>query len=88
VNGNAMPGSYTTVVKNEYDALGQMNKKKLAPAYNSNAGLQAQTYDYNIRGWLLGMNRDYLIAQGQSGTTRFGFELGYDKPPRSSEYVE
>lgn len=26
------------------------------------------------------MNRDYMIAQGQSGTTKFGFELGYDKP--------
>jgi RHS repeat-associated protein len=78
VNGNAMPGSYTTVVKNEYDALGQMNKKKLAPAYNSNAGLQAQTYDYNIRGWMLGMNRNEMAANG-TATNYFGFELGYDK---------
>jgi hypothetical protein len=78
VNGNAMPGSYTTVAKNEYDALGQLRKKKLAPAYNSNAGLQVQSYDYNIRGWMLGVNRNEMAANGTIANY-FGFELGYDK---------
>ena len=63
-----------------YDALGQLNTKKLSPAFKNNAGLQTLKYDYNIRGWLLGMNRDYLLTEGQTmDETHFGFELGYDK---------
>jgi RHS repeat-associated protein len=67
----------TVIVENEYDALGQLKKKKLAPAYNNNAGLETENFDYNIRGWLLGMNRDY--AKDASNTNYFGFDLGYDK---------
>ncbi|MDX1955746.1 MAG: DUF6443 domain-containing protein [Chitinophagaceae bacterium] len=78
VNSNAM-SAYMTLAEIKYDKLGQVRTKKLAPAFNSNAGLETETFDYNIRGWLLGMNRDYLASQGQSGTNRFGFELGYDK---------
>jgi RHS repeat-associated protein len=78
VNGNAM-SNYKTILENEYDRLGLLKKKKIAPAYNGNAGLETETFDYNIRGWLLGMNRAYLTSQGQSGDTKFGFELGYDK---------
>ena len=83
VNSNAMPASYTTISKNEYDALGQLKTKKLAPSYNSNVGLQALSYDYNIRGWMLGMNRGNLTANDAS-TTFFGFELGYDKTTNTS----
>jgi hypothetical protein len=35
-------------------------------------------YDYNIRGWVLGANRDYI--NGTDNAHWFGFELGYDKP--------
>lgn len=73
-----------TITENSYDALGQLKTKKLAPAFNSNAGIETLTHDYNIRGWLLGVNRNYLTANGQSGTNRFGFELGYDKLTNSS----
>lgn len=76
VNSGAM-SSYKTVAENEYDKLGQLVKKKLAPAYNSNAGLETQNYEYNIRGWMLGMNRDY--ARDASNNNYFGFDLGYDK---------
>jgi RHS repeat-associated protein len=64
-----------------YDALGQLKTKKLAPAFNSNAGLETLTHDYNIRGWMLGTNRDYLRDKNTSGYQQryFGFELGYDK---------
>ncbi|MBL7756724.1 MAG: hypothetical protein JNL59_05000, partial [Chitinophagaceae bacterium] len=77
VNSGAMPGSWTTLAENEYDALGQLKKKKLDPAYNSNAGLDSLTYDYNIRGWMLGMNR--LYAKDVHQNNYFGFDLGYDK---------
>ena len=79
VNSNAM-SAYNTISTLEYDALGQIKKKSLAPAYNSGSGLQSLVYDYNIRGWLLGMNRDYLTTEGQTNDGKlFGFELGYDK---------
>ncbi len=67
------------IVRNQYDKLGQLMTKKLAPSFNGGNGIETLTYDYNIRGWMLGMNRAYLSATGQSGTTKFGFELGYDK---------
>ncbi|MBL0335913.1 MAG: hypothetical protein IPP73_11615 [Chitinophagaceae bacterium] len=35
-------------------------------------------YDYNIRGWVLGMNRDY-VKDTTSTSHWFGFDLGYDK---------
>jgi RHS repeat-associated protein len=61
-----------------YDAIGQLKTKKLSPSFNNNAGLETLVYDYNIRGWLLGANREY--AKDPSKTDHaFGFDLGYDK---------
>jgi RHS repeat-associated protein len=76
VNNGAMPANWNTVCRRLYDKLGQLQKKKLAPSYNSGAGLDSLNYEYNIRGWLLGMNRNYI-----NGTEShyFGFELGYDR---------
>jgi hypothetical protein len=33
-------------------------------------------YDYNIRGWLLGVNRNFIK---DASASKFGFELTYDK---------
>jgi RHS repeat-associated protein len=69
------------IAQNEYDALGQLKKKSLAPEYSTSeggAGLESLTYDYNIRGWMLGANRDYAKS-ANSTTNYFGFDLGYDK---------
>lgn len=76
VNGQVIPVATAQVVANTYTEMGQLKSKQLAPYYNGNAGLEALNYEYNIRGWLLGANRNYL-----SGSTNnyFGFELGYDK---------
>jgi RHS repeat-associated protein len=74
INSNA----FKKVVSLEYDALGRLKKKKLAPDYDGGNGLETLNYDYNIRGWMLGMNRDY--AKSASSTSNyFGFDLGYDK---------
>ncbi|HMJ47151.1 MAG TPA: DUF6443 domain-containing protein, partial [Ferruginibacter sp.] len=78
VNSGAMPSNFKTISELEYDKLGQLVKKKLAPAFNNNAGLETLNYDYNIRGWMLGINRDY--AKDASSSNYFGFDLGYDKP--------
>jgi RHS repeat-associated protein len=62
-----------------YNELGQLKTKKLGkhPANTANP-LEALNYDYNIRGWLLGINRDYAKSTAASGNF-FGFDLGYDK---------
>ncbi len=77
VDGGANPANWTKIAEHQYDGLGQLKRKKLAPGYNSNAGLDSLTYDYNIRGWLLGMNRRY--ARDEHTNNYFGFDLGYDK---------
>ena len=73
VNSGNMPGSWKTVAQNEYDAIGQLKKKKLGPT-----PLDSLHYEYNIRGWLLGMNRSY-VKDTTSTINWFGFDLGYDK---------
>jgi RHS repeat-associated protein len=78
---NSSTTSNTTdkvIVQNTYDELGQFKTKKLAPNYNSGAGLETMAYDYNIRGWMLGANRAYAKSTSSS-TNYFGFDLGYDK---------
>jgi RHS repeat-associated protein len=75
-NGIWKGGVYKDVVTNEYNALGQLKSKKIDPAYNSYAGLETLNYDYNIRGWLLGANRNYVK---DLASNYFGFELGYDR---------
>ncbi|MGG9963501.1 DUF6443 domain-containing protein [Ferruginibacter sp. SUN106] len=71
VNGTVTKAEQT-IVQNEYDALGRLKKKILG-----NNNLETLNYDYNIRGWLLGMNRDY--AKDNNSNNYFGFDLGYDK---------
>lgn len=90
VNGNALPVAWTTISRNDFDELSKLKNKKIGtkkdPATGNYNGipLETQVYDYNIRGWLLGINRPYVAIQGQSGTNRFGFELGYDKATNQS----
>ncbi len=77
VNSNAM-SSYKTIDQNEYDKFGQVKKKSIGTDPNTSAALETMTYDYNIRGWILGANRDY--ARDANSINYFGFDLGYDKP--------
>jgi RHS repeat-associated protein len=74
-------GSYTgaekTTVANEYNELGQLRMKNLG-MMNGSTPLESLVYDYNIRGWLLGVNRGFINSS--SSDNYFGFELAYDKP--------
>ena len=63
-------GTEKTVVSNIYDALGQLKTKTLGSA------LETLNFDYNIRGWLLGTNRDFLSVPS-SESNWFGFEVAY-----------
>ncbi|OQP63461.1 hypothetical protein A3860_24265 [Niastella vici] len=58
------------IVNNTYDELGQLKNKA------DGNGIETLIYDYNVRGWLLGMNRDFV---NDAASNYFGFELGYDK---------
>jgi len=53
-----------------YDELGQLSAKYLGN------GLDSLVYDYNIRGWLTGINKRYIAG---TATNYFGMELAYDK---------
>lgn len=72
------------LVQNEYDALGQVKSQKLgqqksiAGTYSTDP-VETLSYAYNIRGWLLGVNRDEMLTANGTGSRYFGFELGYDK---------
>jgi hypothetical protein len=78
VNSGTMT-AYKSVSAMEYDALDQSKRKRFAPdANNASIQLEDINYNYNIRGWLLGANRDYTKSVS-STTNYFGFDLGYDK---------
>jgi len=74
VAGGAMPASYATISETGYDALGELKEKKIgkrrssATAYTTTP-LETQAYDYNIRGWLLGVNRTYVKDAATTSTT-------------------
>ncbi|RAK35246.1 UNVERIFIED_ORG: RHS repeat-associated protein [Chitinophaga ginsengisegetis] len=65
-----------TIAVNEYDELGQLKKKRLG-INGTGAPVETLNYDYNIRGWLKGINKDFIPAAG-SITNWFGQELSYD----------
>lgn len=87
VNSNALPSSYTTVSKNEYDALGQLKKKGIGNKPGAGAGtpLAKLEYQYNIRGWLLSINKGYMTAA--NADQYFAMELGYDKNASLGTYA-
>jgi RHS repeat-associated protein len=70
VNGVAVNSAATQTVSQTYDELGRPKIRTLGN------NLESLTYDYNIRGWLLGINRGYI---GGSASNYFGLEVGYDK---------
>ena len=80
INANALPVNYTTINKLEYDALGQLKKRKLGnkPGAPAGTALANLNYDYNIRGWLLSVNKDYITASSNNDQY-FGMQSGYDK---------
>jgi len=81
---NDAPSKLLTV-NNSYDNLGQLSRKELGVknrggAYES--PLEIQQFQYNARGWLRGVNLDYVrytnYYPNSSGQKWFGYELCYD----------
>jgi RHS repeat-associated protein len=70
INGQTISKPEQTIVTNSYDKQGRLQNKV------EGNGLETLTYDYNIRDWLLGVNRGFVK---DVVSNYFGFELGYDK---------
>lgn len=73
------------IVSNSYNELGQLQKKNLGrtPANP----LDTLHYDYNIRGWLSGINKGYVNnsasltpAPGQFFGTELDYDYGFNQP--------
>ncbi|WP_157558221.1 RHS repeat-associated core domain-containing protein [Niabella aurantiaca] len=81
VNSNTGLSSGDKIIAvNKYDELGQLVNKTLgATDANGTAGAETQAYEYNVRGWLLGMNRGYVNSSTSVTSNVFGFDLAYDK---------
>jgi hypothetical protein len=91
VNANALPAAWTNISKNQYDALGQLknktmgNKRDGSGSYTTDI-LSTLDYTYNVRGWLLSVNKDYTDAT-TNNDRYFSMELGYDKDPSMGAYA-
>ena len=71
VGGVAINTPVTTVVTDQYNELGQLHQVTLGN------NMETEQYDYNVRGWPLGMNRVFAETAG-AGANYFGYDLGYD----------
>jgi len=64
-----------TVSLSAYDSIGQLKSKRLG--VTATGQLETLNYDYNIRGWLKGINKTYVNTPN-SATNWFGQEYCYD----------
>ncbi len=80
INDNAADTRLLTRVS--YDEMGQMKEKQLGQKQaTDNSAMELQQYDYTIRGWLTGINKEYTEATSTVpgvSTAWFGMKLSYD----------
>ncbi|WP_245705376.1 DUF6443 domain-containing protein [Chitinophaga filiformis] len=72
------------IAVNDYDELGQLKLKRLGVGA-SNSVIDSLNYTYNVRGWLQGINKNF-VNSGASTSNWFGQELSYDYGFDSSLY--
>jgi RHS repeat-associated protein len=65
-----------------YDEYGKLVSKVLAPGYTGagKTSMEALAYNYNIQGWMTGINQSYALDQNtyDQWNDFFGLYLGYD----------
>ncbi len=82
VNGGTMALTYKTIAENKYDKLGQLVNKTIGNKAATAAPLAKLDYEYNIRGWLTSVNKNFVSTPTTAGNPDdryFGMQLGYDK---------
>jgi RHS repeat-associated protein len=67
----------------EYDEMGILKDKTIAPGYTGNGGsyMEKLRYSYNILGTVTGINKDYALSPNYNSTqwdNFFGLYFGYD----------
>ncbi|MET3878878.1 DUF6443 domain-containing protein [Chitinophaga sp. OAE865] len=72
-----------TLAVNEYDELGQLKRKRLG--VTTSTQLETLNYEYNIRGWLKSINKDFIPTAGSTANW-FGQDLSYDYGFTSSQF--
>jgi RHS repeat-associated protein len=80
----------TIISENKYDETGRLKTKNLGQKRASNGTyttdpVETLTYDYNVRGWLKGINKDYAENAGAADNW-FGMELTYDYGFNSNQF--
>lgn len=65
------------IVENIYDETGQLKTKRLGVT-GGTTQLDNLSYTYNIRGWIRGINNDY-VNTANSTVNWFGQEISYDR---------
>ena len=75
---NDDPSTARVITKSRFDEQGRLHSNELGrnPSDPSKP-LETLTYDYNIRGWLSGINRDYVNKSGSNNY--FGQTYSYDQ---------
>ncbi|WP_245899009.1 DUF6443 domain-containing protein, partial [Chitinophaga niastensis] len=73
-----------TIATNDYDELGRLKTKKLG-INGTSAPIEQLSYEYNIRGWLRGINKTFVNTAG-STSNWFGQELDYDAGFVNNQY--
>ncbi|MDI9358778.1 MAG: DUF6443 domain-containing protein [Phycisphaerales bacterium] len=67
------------IASNTYDELGQLTSKKVGGNDTTGAtGLQKVDYNYNIRGWLKGINDTANLTQPNQPDDLFAFRINYN----------
>lgn len=79
-----------TLVEYTYDKMGQAKTKRLGQKRNADGTLSTQPldileYDYNIRGWLTGINANFTKT-ATDNSKYFGMQLSYDWGFQNSLY--
>ncbi|NLR82065.1 DUF6443 domain-containing protein [Chitinophaga eiseniae] len=72
------------IVQQQFNSMGQLRKKMLGVQSNGNM-LDSLVYDYNVRGWLKGINQSF-VNTNNSTANKFGEILCYDFGFDSSQY--
>jgi RHS repeat-associated protein len=76
INKNINGTTDKQIVSNTYDELGHLSKKYLG---SSASPIDSMIYNYSIRGWMNGINKQYVNNGTQySKQNWFGMELDYD----------
>jgi RHS repeat-associated protein len=90
--GNAAPvvSSWKYVQRQLYNDMGQLWVKGVGSnaRYSDYHAVAEQMYHYNIRGWLTGINKNWLNTIGVDDRLFFAMELGYDKDGLLAPYAQ